>query len=63
MSITSASCAGAGGGTSVSPPRDAMEILGRSRIAVTLEIYTAADDTSRREAISKLNGLFGPGGA
>jgi integrase len=39
-------------------PRDAMEILGHSRIAVTLEIYTAADDASRRDAIMKLNGLF-----
>jgi len=37
-----------------------MEILGHSRIAVTMEIYTAADDTSRRDAIGKLNGLFGP---
>jgi integrase len=45
------------------PPRDAMEILGHSRIAVTLEIYTAADDTSKREAITKLNGLLGPGAA
>jgi integrase len=38
-------------------PRDAMEILGHSRIAVTLEIYTAADDASSRDAITKLNGL------
>ena len=45
------------------PARDAMEILGHSRIAVTLEIYTAADDSSRREAISRLNDLFGPGAA
>ena len=36
-----------------------MEILGHSRIAVTMEIYTAADDVSRREAIGKLNALFG----
>jgi hypothetical protein len=41
----------------------AIEILGHSRTAVTLEIYTAADDTSKREAITKLNGLFGPGAA
>ena len=40
-------------------PREAMEILGHSRIAVTLEIYTAADDISRRDAITKLNGLLG----
>jgi hypothetical protein len=36
-----------------------MEILGHSRIAVTLEIYTGADDASRRQAIERLNGLFG----
>ncbi len=41
------------------PPRDTMEILGHSRIAVTMEIYTAADNVSRREAIDKLNALFG----
>jgi len=35
-----------------------MEILGHSRIAVTLEINTAADDTSRCDAITKLSGLF-----
>jgi hypothetical protein len=40
-----------------------MEILGHSRIAVTMEIYTAGDDSSRRDAITKLNGLFGPGAA
>jgi integrase len=41
------------------PPRDTMEVLGHSRIAVTMEIYTAADNISRREAIDKLNALFG----
>jgi integrase len=41
------------------PPRDAMEILGHSRIAVTLEVYTAGDERSRREAIGKLSDLFG----
>lgn len=41
------------------PPRDTMEILGHARIAVTMEIYTAADDGSRRDAISKLNQLLG----
>lgn len=40
------------------PLRDTMEILGHSRIAVTLEIYTSADDASRREAIERLNRLF-----
>jgi hypothetical protein len=28
------------------PPREAMEILGHSRIAVTLEAYTAGDRDS-----------------
>ena len=41
------------------PPGDTMEILGHSRIAVTMEIRTAADNVSRREAIDKLNALFG----
>jgi integrase len=40
------------------PPRDTMEILGHARIAITMEIYTAADDASRREAVSKLDGLL-----
>jgi len=31
------------------PVRDTMEILGHSRIAVTLEIYTGADNASRLE--------------
>jgi integrase len=43
------------------PARDTMEILGHSRIAVTLEIYTATDDTSRRDAIERLNQLFDTG--
>ena len=42
-------------------PRDTMEILGHARIAVTMKIYTVADDGSRRDAISKLNELLGPG--
>jgi hypothetical protein len=37
----------------------AMEILGHSRIAVTLEVYTAGDDQSQRDAIGKLADLFG----
>jgi integrase len=40
------------------PVRDTMEILGHSRIAVTLEIYTGADDASRLEAIERLNRLL-----
>lgn len=42
------------------PPRDTMEILGHARIAVTMEIYTRADEASRRVALSKLSALFGP---
>jgi len=42
------------------PPRDTMEILGHARIAVTMEICTAADDGSRRDAIGKLNQLLRP---
>ena len=41
------------------PPRDTMEILGHARIAVTMEIYTGADDASRCAALSKLSTLFG----
>jgi len=41
------------------PPRDTMEILGHARIAVTMEIYTAADHNSRRAALSRLSALFG----
>jgi integrase len=41
------------------PPRDTMEILGHARIAVTMEIYTGADDASRRTALTKLSALFG----
>ena len=41
------------------PPRDTMEILGHARIAVTMEIYTAADEASRRAALSKLSTLLG----
>ena len=41
------------------PPRDTMEILGHARIAVTMEIYTGADDASRRAALTKLSALFG----
>lgn len=41
------------------PARDTIDILGHSRIAVTMEVYTGADDASCREAIGKLSGLFG----
>jgi hypothetical protein len=36
-----------------------MEILGHTRIAVTMEIYTSADGTSRRAAIDMLGQLLG----
>ena len=36
-----------------------MEILGHARIAVTKEIYTGADDASRRAELTKLSALFG----
>jgi hypothetical protein len=36
-----------------------MGILGHSRIAVTMEVYTDADDPSRPEAIGKLSKLLG----
>jgi hypothetical protein len=41
------------------PPRDTMEILGRTRIAVTMEIYASADGTSRRDAINKARSASG----
>ena len=43
------------------PPRGTMEILGHARIAITMEVYTSADATSRRDAISRLNQLLRPG--
>ncbi|GAA5048029.1 integrase [Thermocatellispora tengchongensis] len=39
-------------------PRDAMEILGHSRISVTMEIYTHGDEESRQNAITKVGDLF-----
>ncbi|MFG1875557.1 hypothetical protein ACGFIV_12040 [Sphaerisporangium sp. NPDC049003] len=38
--------------------RDAMEILGHSRISVTMEIYTHGDEESRESEIRKVNDLF-----
>lgn len=41
-------------------PRDAMEILGHSRISVTMEIYTHSDEATQREGLGRLGGtLFG----
>jgi integrase len=39
-------------------PRDAMEILGHSRISVAMETYTHGDGESRQDALKKVNGLF-----
>ncbi len=44
-------------------PRDAMEILGHSRISVTMEIYTHSDEETQREGLGRLGGtLFGDAG-
>jgi integrase len=43
------------------PARDAMGILGHSRVAVTLEVYTDADDPSRKEAIDRISRLLDGG--
>jgi hypothetical protein len=40
------------------PPLDTMEIVGHARIAVTMEVYTSADGTTRRDANGKLNQLL-----
>jgi excisionase family DNA binding protein len=45
------------------PARDAMGILGHSRVAVTLEVYNDADDPSRKEAIDRISRLLGGGNA
>ena len=41
------------------PARDAQIILGHSRLAVTLEIYTHADEQAQRDALTRLHGLIG----
>ena len=40
------------------PARDAMVILGHSRISVTLEIYTHVDEESRRHAVGRIDRLL-----
>jgi integrase len=40
------------------PARDAQIILGLSRLAVTLEIYTHADEQAQRDALTRLHDLF-----
>ncbi|MGH3343691.1 MAG: site-specific integrase [Carbonactinosporaceae bacterium] len=37
------------------PPRDAMSILGHSRISVTLEVYTHADAAAQRAALTRIS--------
>jgi hypothetical protein len=39
-----------------------MGILGHSRVAVTLEVYTDADDPSRKQAIDRISSLLDGGG-
>jgi hypothetical protein len=36
------------------PARDAMGVLGHSRVTVALEVYTDSDDPSRKEAIGRV---------
>lgn len=40
------------------PARDAMVILGHSRISVTQEIYTYVDDEARRDALGRMHRLY-----
>ncbi|MGH3345286.1 MAG: tyrosine-type recombinase/integrase [Carbonactinosporaceae bacterium] len=40
------------------PARDAMEILGHSRISVTMEVYTHVTTAERRDARSKIDRLL-----
>ncbi|MGQ0466098.1 MAG: hypothetical protein ACT4QG_12325 [Sporichthyaceae bacterium] len=37
------------------PARDAMSILGHSRITMTLEIYTASGDEAHRTALDRVS--------
>ena len=40
------------------PARDAQIILGHSRLAVTLEVYTHTDDEAQLDALNRLHDLF-----
>jgi hypothetical protein len=40
-----------------------MGILGHSRVAMTLEVYTDADDPSRKEVIDRISRLLSDGDA
>lgn len=44
------------------PARDAQVILGHSRLAVTLEVYTNVDDEAQRDALTRLHDLFDKAG-
>jgi integrase len=41
------------------PARDAQIILGRSRLAITLEIYTHEDRQAQREALGRISEALG----
>lgn len=43
------------------PARDAQAILGHTRISTTLEIYTDTADEAKRDALTRLHGLFDDG--
>ena len=43
------------------PARDAQIILGHSRLAVTLEIYTHTDEEAQLDALTRLHDLFDVG--
>lgn len=45
------------------PARDAQLILGHSRLAVTLEIYTHEDRAAQREALGRISDALGHGSA
>jgi integrase len=40
------------------PARDAQIILGHSRLAITLEVYTHTDDEAQLDALTRLHNLF-----
>jgi integrase len=45
------------------PARDAQLILGHSRLAVTLEVYTHTDDEAQLDALNRLQNLFDEAGS
>ena len=40
------------------PARDVQTILGHTRISTTLEIYTDTADEAKRDALTRLHGMF-----